>query len=56
MLPIAVGSIADSFGLGASFIVPMMAYLFIAIFAVAAREASRGRLSTEPPAAASPIP
>ena len=56
MLPIAVGSLADSFGLGASFIVPMMAYLFIAIFAVAAREASRGRLSTEPPAAASPIP
>jgi FHS family L-fucose permease-like MFS transporter len=38
LLPIAVGSMADSFGLGASFIVPMAAYSFIAIFALSARE------------------
>ena len=56
MLPIAVGAIADSFGLGTSFVVPSMAYLFIAAFAIAARGASRTSLSPEPPATASPIP
>ena len=56
MLPIAVGAIADSFGLGTSFVVPSMAYLFIAAFAIAARGASRTSPSPEPPATASPIP
>ena len=56
MLPIAVGAMADSFGLGASFAVPMTAYLFIAIFAVAARGSTQFDRSTEPPATASPIP
>ena len=42
LLPIAVGTIADSFGLGASFAVPLAAYAFIAFFAVAARR-SQGR-------------
>jgi MFS transporter, FHS family, L-fucose permease len=37
LLPIAVGMIADNFGLGASFAVPLAAYAFIAFFAVAAR-------------------
>jgi FHS family L-fucose permease-like MFS transporter len=37
LLPLAVGTIADSFGLGASFVVPLAAYAFIAAFAAAAR-------------------
>jgi FHS family L-fucose permease-like MFS transporter len=54
LLPIAVGMIADRFGLGASFAVPLMAYAFIAFFAVAAR--SKREATTDPPASASPIP
>jgi FHS family L-fucose permease-like MFS transporter len=38
LLPLAVGAIADGFGLSASFAVPLAAYLFIAAFAVAARD------------------
>ena len=54
LLPIAVGMIADNFGLGASFVVPLAAYAFIAFFAVAARTS---RVATiEPPLGASPIP
>jgi len=41
LLPIAVGAIADGFGLGTSFIVPLAAYLFISLFALATRETSR---------------
>jgi FHS family L-fucose permease-like MFS transporter len=41
LLPLAVGTIADSFGLSASFIVPLGAYLFIAAFALAARKGAR---------------
>jgi len=54
VLPMAVGAIADRFGLGVSFAVPLMAYAFIASFALAAG----GRLfaSLEPAASASPIP
>jgi FHS family L-fucose permease-like MFS transporter len=37
LLPIAVGRIADSFGLGASFMIPLAAYAFIAFFAFSAR-------------------
>jgi FHS family L-fucose permease-like MFS transporter len=53
LLPIAVGGIADSFGLSASFAVPLVAYLFIAVFAIAARHTHNG---TEPDVTASPIP
>ncbi len=38
VLPVAVGTIADRFGLGVSFVVPLAAYAFIAIFAVVARD------------------
>jgi len=38
LLPKAVGTIADSFGLSTSFIVPLVAYAFIAIFGIAARD------------------
>jgi FHS family L-fucose permease-like MFS transporter len=41
LLPLAVGAIADSFGLSASFAVPLSAYMFIAAFALAARKATR---------------
>lgn len=37
VLPVAVGTIADRYGLGVSFIVPLVAYAFIATFAVVAR-------------------
>lgn len=55
LLPIAVGTIADTYGLGNSFIVPLGAYAFIAIFAVAARD-GRKALSPQPEIGASPIP
>jgi FHS family L-fucose permease-like MFS transporter len=57
LLPIAVGTIADRFGLSASFAVPLAAYTFIAFFALASRDrnASEG-LPAEPPVSASPIP
>jgi MFS transporter, FHS family, L-fucose permease len=54
LLPIAVGMIADRFGLGASFAVPLAAYAFIAFFAVAAH--TNREATIEPPASASPIP
>jgi len=38
VLPLAVGAMADGFGLGVSFIVPLVAYAVIAAFALAARE------------------
>jgi FHS family L-fucose permease-like MFS transporter len=37
VLPLAVGAIADRYGLGASFVVPLAAYAFIMLFALAAR-------------------
>ena len=40
VLPMTVGSVADSFGLGTAFVVPLAAYVFIAFFAVSARERS----------------
>jgi FHS family L-fucose permease-like MFS transporter len=55
LLPIAVGAIADIFGLSASFIVPLGAYAFIAIFAVATRD-GRNALSPQPEIGGSPIP
>ena len=56
LLPIAVGEIADSFGLGTSFVVPLAAYLFIALFAVAARRGPTADSVAESPTAGSPIP
>ena len=54
VLPIAVGGIADTFGLSASFIVPLAAYVFIASFAIAARGGAE--TMREPDVTASPIP
>ena len=54
VLPIAVGAIADAFGLSASFIVPLAAYFFIASFAIAAQGGEHQ--AREPDIAASPIP
>lgn len=56
MLPMAVGSIADRFGLGAAFIVPLAAYAFIASFATAAHGERRPQTDVVPEATASPIP
>ena len=55
LLPLAVGAIADRFGLAASFAVPLLGYAFIAAFALAARE-GRGRSDIVLPAQGSPIP
>ena len=52
LLPIAVGGMADSFGLSASFVVPLAAYAFIAIFALSARDSQ----ARETEMSASPIP
>jgi len=56
LLPLAVGRIADSFSLHASFVIPFAAYAFIAFFALVARDEDAGRSAIEPPATASPIP
>ncbi len=56
LLPVAVGMVADRFGLGMAFVVPLIAYLVIAAFALAAGRPGRARpLSFEPPASGSPI-
>jgi FHS family L-fucose permease-like MFS transporter len=55
LLPLAVGAIADRFGLSASFAVPLLGYAFIAMFAFAARE-GRSRREFPLPAQGSPIP
>jgi MFS transporter, FHS family, L-fucose permease len=57
LLPLAVGTIADRFGLSASFAVPLAAYLFIATFALAAKDRNgAAAVDIEPPPSASPIP
>jgi FHS family L-fucose permease-like MFS transporter len=56
VLPVAVGAIADRFGLSVSFVVPLVAYAFIALFAAAARGERRRPTAIEPPVSASPIP
>jgi FHS family L-fucose permease-like MFS transporter len=54
LLPLAVGAIADRFGLSAAFAVPLLGYAFIAVFAAAAREGyPRDR---QLPVQGSPIP
>jgi FHS family L-fucose permease-like MFS transporter len=56
LLPMAVGRMADSFGLGASFIVPLAAYAFIGFFAIAARKADAlAESALVPSTGASPI-
>jgi FHS family L-fucose permease-like MFS transporter len=54
LLPLAVGTIADRLGLGTAFIIPLVAYVFIAFFAFAARN-GRGESATGPAASASQI-
>ncbi len=57
LLPVAVGAIADSFGLSTSFVVPLAAYAFIAIFALAARHSpATGMALRSTKISASPIP
>jgi FHS family L-fucose permease-like MFS transporter len=56
VLPMTVGMIADRFGLGTAFAVPLAAYAFIAWFAVAARDRAAADTVAEPPTRASPIP
>lgn len=57
LLPVAVGTIADRFGLSAAFIIPLAAYAFIAFFAVSARGTNgASEPPIEAPASASPIP
>jgi len=57
LLPMAVGTIADEFGLSTSFVIPLAAYGFIAFFAVSARDTNAtNEPTTEPLASASPIP
>lgn len=57
LLPLAVGALADRFGLSMSFFVPLAAYAFIATFAVAAREsAAPAGPASDSPISATPIP
>lgn len=56
LLPIAVGAMADTFGLSASFVVPLAAYAFIATFAFSARGQSANRLPIDSATQSSPIP
>jgi FHS family L-fucose permease-like MFS transporter len=45
LLPLAVGGVADHFGLSSAFAVPLLGYAFIAIFALAARERRAERMA-----------
>ncbi|MGN6057643.1 MAG: sugar MFS transporter [Sphingomicrobium sp.] len=57
VLPMAVGAIADRFGLSASFAVPLVAYVVIAFFAFGARDRQGAdQLAFNPTASAAPIP
>jgi FHS family L-fucose permease-like MFS transporter len=56
LLPMTVGAIADRFGLGVSFAVPLAAYAVITLFALAARESAQRNLSAEPATSGAPIP
>jgi FHS family L-fucose permease-like MFS transporter len=57
VLPLAVGAMADRFGLSTSFVVPLVAYGFIALFALAARESAAPAAQTADPATSvTPIP
>ena len=56
VLPLAVGTIADRSGLSASFIVPLAAYVFIALFALAAGQSGATEPSLDPATSVPPIP
>jgi FHS family L-fucose permease-like MFS transporter len=56
LLPVAVGSVADRFGLATAFVIPLAAYAFIAWFALAARGGATSMSEARAPASASPIP
>ena len=57
LLPVAVGTIADGFGLSTAFIIPLAAYAFISCFALWARSANDpAEAVLGAPASASPIP
>jgi FHS family L-fucose permease-like MFS transporter len=55
VLPLAVGAIADRFGLGMSFIVPLAAYAFIALFALTALKSPAAGSALDAQAGAVPI-
>jgi FHS family L-fucose permease-like MFS transporter len=55
LLPMTVGAIADRFGLSAAFAVPLAGYVFIALFALAARESAVSVMAQADPASALPI-
>jgi FHS family L-fucose permease-like MFS transporter len=50
----AVGAIADRFGLSAAFAVPLAGYVFIAMFALAARESAVTVATQADPATSAP--
>jgi len=54
ILPLAVGAMADRFGLGLSFVVPLAAYAFIAMFALAARDSAASAAPLPDPATSVP--
>lgn len=56
VLPLAVGAMADRFGLGLSFAVPLAAYVFIALFAFAARDSATVEPVSDPATSVPPIP
>jgi FHS family L-fucose permease-like MFS transporter len=55
VLPLAVGAIADRFGLGMSFLVPLAAYAFIAAFALMALKSPAAELKVDPAGGLAPI-
>jgi MFS transporter, FHS family, L-fucose permease len=54
LLPMSVGAIADRFGLSAAFAVPLAGYVFIAMFALAARESAGFVVAQADPATSAP--
>lgn len=55
VLPLAVGAIADRFGLSTAFAIPLAGYLVIASFAVAASRSRNGTRASEMTTMASPL-
>lgn len=55
VLPFAVGAMADRFGLGAAFVIPLSAYLVITAFALAAGKRPRAILPPEITASGPPL-
>lgn len=55
VLPLAVGAMADRFGLGAAFVIPLAAYLVITAFALAAGKRRRAELIPEIVASGPPL-